>query len=220
MKVSKMKRLFLRRIFLVMAILCFFMSCNPSHNKNNERYEDVAGVSSASNGENNETSENIAGLNSALNQTDFGPSLYETSADQNMNLEQVEFAQILKKNPYGILANHNGETIRTQIFQCLFTDGPKVYFGTSSTKPVYEQLQANPNVAFCTYLENYIPVLSVYGKVVFVEDRALKTRAINEVPIVKSIFETPDNPIFKMFYIDIEQIETFTYAEGAKIYER
>jgi uncharacterized pyridoxamine 5'-phosphate oxidase family protein len=167
-----------------------------------------------------ETPENVAGLNGTLNQTDFGPSLYGTSTGQNMTLEQVDFDQLLKQNPYGILANHDGETIRTQIFQCLFTNGIKVYFGTSSTKPVYDQLQANQNVAFCTYLENYIPVLSIYGKVVFVEDTALKTRALNEAPIVKSIFQTHDNPIFKMFYIDIEQIETFTYAEGAKIYRR
>ena len=197
-----MKEFVLRKMFLVMVILCFIISCSPS------------------NGKNNETSENVAGLSNDLYQTDFGPSLYGTSTNLDMTFEQVDFSSILKKNPYGVLANHDGETIRTQIFQCLFTDGTKIYFGTSSTKPVYEQLQINQNVAFCTYLENYIPVLSIYGKVVFVEDVALKTRALNEAPIVKSIFEAPDNPIFKMFYIDIEQIETFTYAEGAKIYRR
>jgi uncharacterized pyridoxamine 5'-phosphate oxidase family protein len=162
----------------------------------------------------------VAGLKGALEQTDFGPSLYGVKSGKNMTLEEMDFISILKKNPYGVLATHDGETIKTQIFQCLFTDGIKVFFGTSSTKPVYEQLQINQNVAFCTYLENYIPVLSIYGKAVFVEDMALKTRALNEASIVKSIFEVPDNPIFKMFYIDIEQIETFTYAEGTKIYVR
>jgi uncharacterized pyridoxamine 5'-phosphate oxidase family protein len=203
-----------------MTILCFIIGCSPSNNKDHETFEEVSGVSSASTDENNETFERVAGLSDTMNQTDFNPSLYGMSVDQNMALEQVDFVSILKENPYGVLANHNGETIRTQIFQCLFTDGTKVYFGTSSTKPVYDQLQANQNVAFCTYSENYTPVLSVYGRVMFIEDTALKTRAINEAPIVKAIFETPGNPIFTMFYIDIEQIETFTYAEGAKIYGR
>jgi uncharacterized pyridoxamine 5'-phosphate oxidase family protein len=52
-----------------------------------------------------------------------------------------------------------------------------------------------------------------------VEDLALKERALDENPLIKRIYNTPDNPIFKLFYIDTEEIETFSFAEGSKTYK-
>lgn len=93
-----------------------------------------------------------------------------------------------------------------------------MYFSTSSEKPVYAQLQACPYVSFCTYPQNFAPVLSVNGNVVFVEDGALKARALDENPGIKDIYQSPDNPIFRIFYIDATEIETFSMADGAKTY--
>ena len=128
----------------------------------------------------------------------------------------VNFTEILKANPNGVFATQDGGKVKTRVFQYLFADGNKVYFGTNSEKPVYKQLQANPNVSFCTYPHNFSPVLSVNGKAVFVEDLALKTKALDENPPLKGIYQTADNPIFKIFYIDVEEIETFSFAEGSK----
>ena len=128
----------------------------------------------------------------------------------------VNFTEILKANPNGVFATQDGGKVKTRVFQYLFADGNKVYFGTNSEKPVYKQLQANPNVSFCTYPQNFSPVLSVNGKAVFVEDLALKTKALDENPPLKGIYQTADNPIFKIFYIDVEEIETFSFAEGSK----
>ncbi|MDR2928600.1 MAG: hypothetical protein LBV41_10475, partial [Cytophagaceae bacterium] len=94
----------------------------------------------------------------------------------------------------------------------------RVYFCTSSEKSVYAQLQANPNVSFCTHPQNFSPVLSVNGKVVFVEDLSLKAKALDENPLIKGIYNTPDNPIFKLFYIETEEIVTFSFVEGEKTY--
>jgi uncharacterized pyridoxamine 5'-phosphate oxidase family protein len=131
----------------------------------------------------------------------------------------IDFASILKVNPNGVLATLDGGKVKTRVFQYLFSDGKKVYFCTNSEKPVYKQLQANPYVSFCTYPQNFTPVLSVNGKVVFVEDKGLKTRALDENPGIKNIYKTPDNPIFKIFYIDIEELETFSFTEGPKSYK-
>ncbi|MDR1747533.1 MAG: pyridoxamine 5'-phosphate oxidase family protein [Spirochaetaceae bacterium] len=128
----------------------------------------------------------------------------------------INFTAILKANPHGVLATQDGEKVKTRVFQYLFADGNKVYFCTNSEKPVYAQLQANPNVSFCTYPHNFDPVLSVNGKAIFVEDSALKTRALDENPSIKGIYKTPDNPIFKIFYIDAAEFETFSFAEGPK----
>ena len=126
----------------------------------------------------------------------------------------INYEEILKANPNGVFATLEGNKIKTRVFQYLFSDGKKVYFCTNSEKPVYKQLLANPNASFCTYSKNFNPVLSVNGKVVFVEDKVLKTRALDENPPIKGIYQTADNPIFKIFYIDVEEVETFSFAEG------
>jgi uncharacterized pyridoxamine 5'-phosphate oxidase family protein len=127
-----------------------------------------------------------------------------------------DFESILKANPNGVLATQEGVKVKTRIFQYLFADGKKVYFCTSSEKPVYAQLQTNPQVSFCTYPKDFTPVVSINGKVVFVEDIKLKTRALDENPGIKGIYKTPENPTFKIFYIDTEEVETFSFSEGPK----
>jgi uncharacterized pyridoxamine 5'-phosphate oxidase family protein len=130
----------------------------------------------------------------------------------------IDYATILKANPNGVLASQDGQGVKTRVFQYLFADGNKVYFCTSSQKPVYAQLTANPNVSFCAYPANFNPVLSINGKAVFVDDIALKTRALDENPPIKGIYNTPDNPVFQLFYIDVREVETFSFAEGPKSY--
>jgi uncharacterized pyridoxamine 5'-phosphate oxidase family protein len=134
-------------------------------------------------------------------------------------MKMIDYAAILKANPNGVLATRDGGGVRTRVFQYLFSDGNKVYFCTSGEKPVFAQLQANPNGSFCTYPADFNPVLSVNGKAVFVDDISLKTRALDENPAIKNIYKTPGNPIFRLFYIDAEEIETFGFAEGPKSYK-
>ncbi|MDR2886414.1 MAG: pyridoxamine 5'-phosphate oxidase family protein [Bacteroidales bacterium] len=139
-----------------------------------------------------------------------------------MNLKtevtMIDFSKILAANPNGVLATQDGSMVKTRVFQYLFADGNKVYFCTSSEKPVYIQLKANPNVSFCAFPQNFSPVLSVNGKVVFVEELSLKAKALDENPLIKGIYNTPDNPIFKLFYIEAKEIETFSFAEGSKTF--
>ena len=131
----------------------------------------------------------------------------------------VNYSEVLKENPVGVLATQEGDKVKTRVFQFLFADGKKIYFCTSSEKSVYAQLKANSNVSFCTFSKNFAPVLSVNGKVVFTEDLVLKERALDENPQIKGIYNSPDNPIFKLFYIDTEEVETFSFAEGPKTYK-
>jgi uncharacterized pyridoxamine 5'-phosphate oxidase family protein len=131
----------------------------------------------------------------------------------------VNFTEILKSSPNGVLATQDGNRVKTRVFQYLFAEGNKVYFCTNSEKPVYKQLQANPQVSFCANIQNCTPVLSINGRVVFVEDRALKARAIDENPGIKMIYQSPDNPVFKILYIDVEEVETFSFDEGPRTYK-
>lgn len=130
----------------------------------------------------------------------------------------IDYIQILQANPNGVLATQNGGRIATRVFQFLFAEEGRVYFCTSNEKSVFAQLQANPAVSFCTYPADFAPVLSVNGRAVFVEDAALKARALAENPGIRGIYQTPDNPVFALFYIAVETLDTFSFAEGPKTY--
>ena len=130
----------------------------------------------------------------------------------------IDYTAILKANPNGVFATQNNGKIKTRVLQYLFTEEKKVYFCTNNEKQVYKQIKANPYVSFCTYPANFSPVLSINGKATFVNDIALKTRALDENPLIKDIYDTPENPIFELFYIDIEEVKTFSFAEGPKVY--
>lgn len=123
---------------------------------------------------------------------------------------------VLKENPNGILATKNGAMLATRMFQFLFSDENKAYFCTSSQKPVYEQLKKDANVSFCTYAPKFDPVVSLNGKVHFVDDIALKDRALEENPGIKRIYKSSANEIFKLFYIAVETVNTFSFSEGPK----
>jgi len=130
----------------------------------------------------------------------------------------VNYTELLKANPVGVFATQDGCKVKTRVFQYLFSEENKVFFCTNNEKNVYAQLQNNSNASFCCYPQDFSPVLSVNGKVVFVDDLALKARALDENPIIKDIYKTADNPIFKIFYIDVEEVETFSFSEGTKKY--
>jgi len=86
-------------------------------------------------------------------------------------------------------------------FQFMLEEGGKLYFCTSNQKTVFKELQKHPYVEFCASGENF-SWLRLNGKVVFSKDLGLKARIQDASPIVKSIYKTPDNPVFEIFYLD------------------
>ena len=120
-----------------------------------------------------------------------------------------EFVHILEKYRNGVLANCNGRNLRTQIITFSFAEGNRVYFCTTSDKPMYTQLLSFPYVSYCTFPEDFEPVLSLNGKVVFVEDMTLKERALESNYYAKRNFKSTDNPLLKVFCIN-ERLKTFT----------
>jgi uncharacterized pyridoxamine 5'-phosphate oxidase family protein len=136
------------------------------------------------------------------------------------NLEQrnlSDFVYILEGHRNGVLANRNGEKIRTQIITFSFAEENRAYFCTTNDKPMYTQLVAFPYVSYCTFPEDFEPVLSLNGQVVFVADRAVKERALESNYYAKRNFKDADNPLLEVFYIEVEEIETYG-NEGPNIY--
>ncbi len=86
-------------------------------------------------------------------------------------------------------------------FQFMLEEGGRLYFCTSNQKPVFKELQKHPYVEFCASGVNF-SWLRLNGKVVFSKDLGLKARIQDASPIVKSIYQTPDNPAFEIFHLD------------------
>jgi uncharacterized pyridoxamine 5'-phosphate oxidase family protein len=85
-------------------------------------------------------------------------------------------------------------------FQFMLEEGGKLYYCTSNRKRVYEEMRKDPRVELsaCGAGSSW---LRLSGRAVFVADLGLKARAQEASPLVKSIYKTPDNPIFELFYL-------------------
>ncbi|MDR0519724.1 MAG: pyridoxamine 5'-phosphate oxidase family protein [Clostridiales Family XIII bacterium] len=130
----------------------------------------------------------------------------------------IDYIKILEENPNGVLATRSGSAVRTRVFQFLFAVGGRAYFCTDRGKQVYRQMKANSNVSFCTYTPDFGTVLSVNGRVQFVKDLALKTRALDENPMIKGVFKIPENPDFTLFCVHPDEIVAYSPETGAKTY--
>jgi uncharacterized pyridoxamine 5'-phosphate oxidase family protein len=86
-------------------------------------------------------------------------------------------------------------------FQFMLEEGGRLYFCTSNQKPVFGEMQKHSYVEFCASGENY-SWLRLSGRVVFSNDLELKAKIQAASPLVKSIYRTPDNPAFEIFYLD------------------
>lgn len=86
-------------------------------------------------------------------------------------------------------------------FQFMLEEGGRLYFCTSNQKVVFKEIQEHPYVEFCASGEDY-SWLRLSGRVVFSEDLELKAKVQEASPLVKSIYQRPDNPDFEIFYLD------------------
>ena len=129
------------------------------------------------------------------------------------------FEDILNRRALGVLATIDENKPRTRVLQALWTEGNKIFFSTGAQKPTFQQMEKNPQVSFC--VENkYSPVISFNGEMKVVDDLEYKERAFKMLPpIVKKIYdEKASHPLFRVFYIDVKQIRSFSYTEGLKEY--
>lgn len=86
-------------------------------------------------------------------------------------------------------------------FQFMLEEEGRLYFCTSNQKPVFKEMQQHPGVEFCASGANF-SWLRLSGKAVFSKDLTVKARIQGASPLVKSIYKTPDNPSFEVFYLE------------------
>lgn len=81
-----------------------------------------------------------------------------------------------------------------------FEKDGKLWFNTGNFKEVYKELQENPYIQISVSSPEY-QWIHLSGKAEFVDDKAIKEAAL-ENPIVKSNYQTADNPAFEVFYLE------------------
>ena len=110
----------------------------------------------------------------------------------------VEF---LQKNPVQYLATvgRDGKAKCRPFMFCFEQDG-KLWFCTNNTKDVYKDMLANPEVEVSVSSPEYAWI-RIHGKAVFEDNKSVKEGCMNN-PIVKGQYQTADNPIFEVFYLE------------------
>ena len=111
-----------------------------------------------------------------------------------------EVIQFLNENPVQYLATvgRDGKA-KCRPFMFVGEKDGKLWFCTNNTKEVYQDMLMNPNVELSVASPAYAWI-RLNGKVVFEDNRAVKEMCL-ENPIVKGQYQTPDNPIFVVFYL-------------------
>lgn len=109
-----------------------------------------------------------------------------------------EVVQFLTDNPVQYLATvgRDGKAKCRPFMFCFEREG-SLWFCTNSTKDVYKDMQANPEIELCVSSPAYAWI-RLQGKAVFENDRAAKERCM-ENPIVQGQYQTADNPVFEVF---------------------
>lgn len=112
-----------------------------------------------------------------------------------------EVVTFLQENPVQYLATigrDNKAKCRPFMFCCEFEG--KLWFCTNNQKDVYRDMQENPFVEICISNPEYAWV-RLSGKATFENNAPVKEICMQN-PIVKGQYETADNPIFEVFYLD------------------
>lgn len=112
-----------------------------------------------------------------------------------------EVVSFLAENPVQYLATVGADgKAKCRPFMFCFEKDNKLWFCTNSKKKVYQEMKKNPFVEICIANASY-SWLRLSGKVVFKNDLEIKEQCL-ENPIVKGQYQTAENPIFEVFYLE------------------
>ena len=112
-----------------------------------------------------------------------------------------EVVKFLQENPVQYLATvgRDGKA-KCRPFMFAGEQGGRLWFCTNSTKEVYKDMRADPNVEI-TVASPACAWIRLSGRAVFENNMAAKELCMQN-PIVKGQYQTADNPIFEVFYLE------------------
>lgn len=112
-----------------------------------------------------------------------------------------EVVEFLQANPVQYLATvGRDEKAKCRPFMFCFEKEGKLWFCTNHTKEVYKDMQENPYIEISVSSPEYAWI-RLSGKAVFENNIEVKEGCMTN-PIVKGQYQTADNPIFEVFYLE------------------
>lgn len=111
-----------------------------------------------------------------------------------------EVLDFLKEAQTFFIATVEGDKPRVRPFGFWMEYDNRLYFATGNQKPVYQQLAANPNFEACALCDGG-RWMRLQGQAVFDRNLDAKRQAFEVMPDLANIYETPDSPIFEVFYV-------------------
>ena len=130
-----------------------------------------------------------------------------------------EVIDFLKENSLIYLATSGldgNAKVRPILFY--FEEDGKPYFCTANNKPMYKELDANPNCEIVTATPEFV-WLRIAGEVEFTDSVELKQKVIDSNDLVKALYETGDNPVFEVFTINGKATIADFSGEPPKTYD-
>jgi uncharacterized pyridoxamine 5'-phosphate oxidase family protein len=112
-----------------------------------------------------------------------------------------QVVELIRKAGVFHIATVDGDRPRVRPFGFIMVFEDKLYFTTANRKNFYKQLQKNPNVEISAMVDDD-RWIRLEGKAVFDGSLAAKTRAFEIFPNFRQMYQSPDNPVFEVFYLE------------------
>ena len=130
-----------------------------------------------------------------------------------------EVIEFLNKNRLGYFATVDKGKPRVRPWGFMFEQDGKFWFCTNNTKNVYKQLMEVPYIEFSCSNPEFNTWLRLSGKITFTKDKAVKAKILEANPMLKQMYQSADNPIFEVFYIEHGMASISSFAEPEKKFE-
>ncbi|MDR1541281.1 MAG: pyridoxamine 5'-phosphate oxidase family protein [Clostridiales bacterium] len=117
----------------------------------------------------------------------------------------------ISQNNVGYLATADGSQPRVRAFGFGFYEDGKFWFCTNNSKKVYAQLKAVPYAEIMFTKPDFSQYLRLSGHVAFDESIEAKRKVMDAMPAVAGLYQSPDNPVFEVFYLEkgVAVLESF-----------
>jgi pyridoxamine 5'-phosphate oxidase len=124
--------------------------------------------------------------------------------------------KFIKNNPTGFVATEEGGQPRVRPFTSWFADASGFYFHTSESKRVCKQLHKNPRIEVCFITHKKDLMMRILGSMEFLNEIALKTRLLEEMPFLKNIIEGSEDTNLAVIRIPHGEAFFWTLADNLK----
>ena len=101
----------------------------------------------------------------------------------------------------GYLATADQGKPRVRPWGFMFEEEGRLYFCTSSAKDVYQQLITTPYIEYSKTTKEMVWI-RVSGAIKFIDDLKKKKKCFEVAPMLKDLYQIPENPLFKVFYLE------------------